>query len=190
MEAKKTVGQATASMVLGILSLVMLGLLTAIPAVICGHMAKKKIKQDPDQFTGEGSALAGLIMGYISIGLNVLVIGFAILAAIAIPLMSGNTDRAMTTEGQAGCTTIGIAAKIHWVENQNFTGIELPTDFEMIAEGDLDGYYFMEEDYVLEALIDGDNYVISAEGGTPENQVKVIMSVVDDETSWSFESGE
>jgi len=89
MQQKQTAGEATASLVLGILSLIMFGILTAIPAVICGHIAKSKIKKDPDNLMGEGQALAGLIMGYITIGLSILVT-IAILAAVAIPLMYGN----------------------------------------------------------------------------------------------------
>ncbi len=89
MQQKQTVGQATASLVLGILSLLMFGILTAIPAVICGHIAKSKIRKDPENLDGEGQALAGLIMGYITIGLSILVT-IAILAAVAIPLMCAN----------------------------------------------------------------------------------------------------
>lgn len=83
MQEQKTVGQAIASLVLGILSFFMFGLLTAIPAVICGHLAKSKIKSDPENLKGDGQALAGLIMGYIVIGLTILMI--PMLAAIGIP---------------------------------------------------------------------------------------------------------
>ena len=83
MEQKKTAGQAIASLVLGILSLILFGLLTAIPAVICGHIAKSKIKHDPENLQGDGQALAGLIMGYLTIGISLLMI--PLMVAIAIP---------------------------------------------------------------------------------------------------------
>lgn len=83
MQQKQTVGQATASLVLGILSLILLGILTAIPAVICGHVAKSKIKKNPENLQGEGQALAGLIMGYIVIAGSIFLI--PMMAAIAIP---------------------------------------------------------------------------------------------------------
>jgi len=73
------------ALVLGIVSIVMCGPLTAIPAVICGHMARAKIKEEPDKWTGDGMALAGLIMGYFSIVATILFFMIAILAAIAIP---------------------------------------------------------------------------------------------------------
>ena len=80
---KQTAGLAVASLVLGILGFMMLGPLGAIPAVICGHIAKSKINANPETLTGEGMALAGLIMGYIQIGSLVLIV--PLLAAIAIP---------------------------------------------------------------------------------------------------------
>ena len=93
MQEKTTVSQATASMILGILSFVVLGILAAIPAVICGHIAKSKIKADPENLQGDGLALAGLIMGYIQIGLSILLI--PLLAAIAIPSFVQARDTAM-----------------------------------------------------------------------------------------------
>jgi hypothetical protein len=65
-------GLAIASMVCGIASIVMLvcyliGALPGIAAVICGHMAMKKIRQAPHAVAGHGMALTGLITGYCSI---------------------------------------------------------------------------------------------------------------------------
>ena len=54
------------SLVLGILAMVCFGVLAAIPAVICGHMARSAIQRDP-ALAGDGMALAGLILGYIAI---------------------------------------------------------------------------------------------------------------------------
>ncbi len=73
------------SLVLGILSVVSCGPVTGIPAIFCGHMARSKIKIDPDNLSGEGMALAGLIMGYFSIVVFVLFIIIGIIAAIIIP---------------------------------------------------------------------------------------------------------
>ena len=80
---KQTAGVAVASLVMAILGFVLLGPLGAIPAVICGHIAKSKIRDNPETLTGEGLALAGLIMGYIQLGSLLLII--PLLAAIAIP---------------------------------------------------------------------------------------------------------
>jgi len=61
---RPTSGAAIASLVLGIISLVTCAL-TAIPAVICGHIGLSAIKQG--QFEGRGMAIAGLVMGYLTI---------------------------------------------------------------------------------------------------------------------------
>lgn len=65
--APKVHGMAVASLVLGIVSLMMFmfGLLAGVPAVVCGHAAMRAIKADPAEYGGNGMALAGLITGYI-----------------------------------------------------------------------------------------------------------------------------
>jgi hypothetical protein len=74
---------ATVSMVFGILSLVCLGILAGVPAVICGHIALGKVKRGEAE--GEGMAKAGLIMGYISIALNILAfIVWLLLVGVAV----------------------------------------------------------------------------------------------------------
>ncbi len=44
----------------------------SVPAVICGHMARKKIKNDPEKYGGDGMAKAGVIIGWINIVLILL----------------------------------------------------------------------------------------------------------------------
>jgi competence protein ComGC len=83
----KTSALAIWSLVLGILGLVLLmaclGVLFAIPGVICGHLAYSRIKRSSGALAGQGMALAGLITGYVSIGLSVFIL--PMLMAIAIP---------------------------------------------------------------------------------------------------------
>ena len=50
---------------------------TAIPAVICGHKARREIRRTGEQ--GDGMAVAGLVLGYLAITIGVLLI----LAAMA-----------------------------------------------------------------------------------------------------------
>ncbi|HKW29935.1 MAG TPA: DUF4190 domain-containing protein [Verrucomicrobiae bacterium] len=75
------------SLVLGIIGLVLLlaciGPLFAIPGVICGHLAYSHIKRSGGALAGQGMALAGLITGYISIGLSIFLV--PMMLAIAIP---------------------------------------------------------------------------------------------------------
>lgn len=79
----QTDGKATGSLILGILSLFFcFSILAGIPAVILGHMSRKNIRQSMGRLKGDGMALAGLIMGYISFAAIPLIL---IIAAIAIP---------------------------------------------------------------------------------------------------------
>ena len=79
-QPSKTDGGAIASMILGIASFVLcLSFLSGIPAVIVGHISRSKIKKSGGRLKGDGMALAGLILGYISF------LFIPIIAAIAIP---------------------------------------------------------------------------------------------------------
>lgn len=81
-----TNGLAIASMVLGLLSLpimlgCMLGILTAIPAVICGHLSLTQLKRNVFQ-VGRGFAITGIVTGYLTILITViLAVVFGILIA-------------------------------------------------------------------------------------------------------------
>lgn len=60
-------GYAIASLVLSIVGIASYGL-GAILGVVFGHIAKSKIKNQPNMYGGDGMATAGLIIGYIVIG--------------------------------------------------------------------------------------------------------------------------
>jgi hypothetical protein len=62
-------GLAIASMVCGIVSLLTCYVhgLAAIPAIICGHMAMKKIRESEVPMAGRGMAIAGLVTGYLGL---------------------------------------------------------------------------------------------------------------------------
>ena len=79
----KTSGKAIASLILSILWLYGIG---SIMAIILGHMARKDVKNSKGKLTGDGIALAGLIIGYTLLA----IITFGILAAVAIPKLAGN----------------------------------------------------------------------------------------------------
>ena len=61
----RTTGFANAPLILGIAQL-LVGPLTAIPAVFCGHTALSSMKQNPG-IPGHGRALAGTILGYLGL---------------------------------------------------------------------------------------------------------------------------
>jgi len=69
---KETSGLAIASLVLSCFSIV-LGLFGCLPGIVCGHLARRDIRRNPDH-GGKGIALAGLIVGYIFLFLFIFVL--------------------------------------------------------------------------------------------------------------------
>ncbi|MFC1467996.1 prepilin-type N-terminal cleavage/methylation domain-containing protein [Verrucomicrobiota bacterium] len=112
--------------------------------------------------------------GFTLIELMVVAIIVAILAAVAIPLMSGNKDRAIATEAQAGIGTIVTALKVHITEEGSapgsVAGAALSTTLSTLKDNELDGKYFNQADY---RVIDSDydnatgtiDYEIDVDGG-------------------------
>jgi threonine/homoserine/homoserine lactone efflux protein len=68
------------SLILAVLSFTCGWLFTAIPAVICGHIARAKIRKSGGALGGRGIATAGLILGYIALVLGIM--GIPLLVSI------------------------------------------------------------------------------------------------------------
>ena len=68
-------GLAKFSFFLGFISLfLMLGIFTALPGVITGHIARSRAISYPHQYTGSRIAMMGLIMSYLSIAALILLV--------------------------------------------------------------------------------------------------------------------
>jgi hypothetical protein len=127
--AVKDSGRATASLVLGILSLPLLflciGPLVAIPAVILGHIALGQIRRSGGMISGSGKAIAGLVTGYLSLAL-----ALPLMAAIAIP----NFIKARETAQKNTCI-IHLrqidGAKQKWALENNKTADDVPTGADL-----------------------------------------------------------
>jgi hypothetical protein len=75
-----TNGKAVGAMVCGVLTTMTMGL-TGIPAVILGHTARSEIKRTGEG--GEGFALAGLILGWLSVAGWAFFLAIMIIAGVA-----------------------------------------------------------------------------------------------------------
>ena len=76
-------GKAIAALVLGVLGIVSCQLL-GIAAIVLGQQAGQEIATSGGRLGGEGFAKAGVIMGWVAVGLLVLgVVGFVFFFAIA-----------------------------------------------------------------------------------------------------------
>jgi hypothetical protein len=60
------------SLILAVLSFTCGWLFTAIPAVICGHIARAKIRKSDGTLGGRGIATAGLVFGYIALVVGIM----------------------------------------------------------------------------------------------------------------------
>jgi hypothetical protein len=119
-------GIAVTSLVLGILAHVCFGPLTAIPAVICGHIALSRIKQSHGALTGQGLAIGGLVLGYVSLAMMVLII--PLMVAIAIPNFIMARQKARTHKCHAQMSMIKYAIDTYQVENDS-----LPPDLDSLT---------------------------------------------------------
>ncbi|QNN47087.1 DUF4190 domain-containing protein [Thermomonas brevis] len=69
---RQTSSLAVISLVFGILGWTLLPFLGSLVAVVCGHMARGEIRRSQGTLEGDGMAVAGLVLGYLVIGLTVL----------------------------------------------------------------------------------------------------------------------
>jgi hypothetical protein len=86
---KKDSALAIVSLVSGLVAWTFLPFIGAIAAVITGHLAKKEIRDSGNNLNGNGMALAGLILGYVQLGLALLMI---ILFVVAIIVFGANLN--------------------------------------------------------------------------------------------------
>ena len=91
-------------------------------------------------------------VGFTLIELLVVVIIVAILAAVGVPLLAGNVERAKGSEAEAGLGTIRTAMRSFLAEHGSYSGasmssIGLNRRADGDAVGDLDGHFYSEEAY-------------------------------------------
>jgi len=86
--------------------------------------------------------------GFTMVELMVVVLIVGILAAVAVPLMSGRIDASKWSEAKAGMGTIASALRSYAAEKGSFSST--PTLAAVgISNNDLDGTYFSHEAYAI-----------------------------------------
>ena len=110
--------------------------------------------------------------GFTLVELMIVAVIVAILAAVAIPLMSANKKRAVATEAEAALGTLRTALRAVYAQKEaynidlNDTAISAGdpvTSIPGITDGDLDGKYFDTDDYAITAIA-ADTYTLTATG--------------------------
>jgi hypothetical protein len=84
----ETSGFAIASLVCSLASWFVIPFIGAIAAVVLGHVARHEIRHSYGRKSGNGLAMAGLVIGYIQIALSLVVIVLFLLLFIAFALES------------------------------------------------------------------------------------------------------
>lgn len=62
---------AIVSLVSGVLGWTVLPLIGSLVAIVTGHMARAEIRRNPRSLTGDGLAVAGLVLGYAMVAIAV-----------------------------------------------------------------------------------------------------------------------
>jgi len=77
---------ALVSLIAGIVGLTIFPLIGSVVAVITGPMARKEIAASAGAQGGDGMARAGIILGWVGIGISVLGVCIACLVFVLVPL--------------------------------------------------------------------------------------------------------
>jgi Domain of unknown function (DUF4190) len=149
--APHTAPAAIWSLVLAILSFFCGWLFTAIPAVICGHVAHSKIRKSGGALGGKSIATAGLILGYI--GVTIGVMGIPLLVSMIqsdrerLHRLATERKEIASDDGKLKVTTSGF-----WVKRSDLN-----------KEASLQAAYNDKEMYVIvitDAKADLDNFTL------------------------------
>ena len=87
--ARPTSKLALVSLVSGILGWVLVPFLGALVAIVTGHMARREIRAAPESLSGDGMAVAGLILGYAQVVLIVLPLCCLVVLFVVSPGIGG-----------------------------------------------------------------------------------------------------
>ena len=104
---------AVTSLVLGIISVMCLGLFAGIPAIILGHTAHRRTRNAPEQYRGAGLAIAGFVMGYASLLTTLIIV---MLVGKSLPQLAQARGQAQRISCFNNMKQIGLAFRV-WAAN-------------------------------------------------------------------------
>ncbi|HEY5911116.1 MAG TPA: DUF4190 domain-containing protein [Verrucomicrobiae bacterium] len=106
-------GLAITSFVLGVAAFALcLGIFTGIPAMICGQIARKRARRAPAEFGGAGLAMAGQVLGYLSVAYMLLI------AILLLPSFGRAPSRSQTAQCTSHMKQIGLALRVWGVDHE------------------------------------------------------------------------
>gem|GEM_PF-1829738 len=148
---------AMVSLVLGLLSFVFGGPLTAVPAIVMGHKARKEMTLHP-HLQGKGLATAGLVLGYLQVALFVvmLVVYFVFALVPMLPSQEEEDHKAICEKNRQMIQE----AKEKWAIEYNQPMSAVPTWTDLNS-------YFETEGLEFPVCPDGGAYVVGEVSAPP-----------------------
>jgi prepilin-type N-terminal cleavage/methylation domain-containing protein len=125
--------------------------------------------------------------GFTLVELMIVAIIVAVLAAVAIPLMSGSKKRAMATEAEAGLGTVRSALRAMYAESADYTKRPGTTDLLVgmvltnvpgIGTKDLEGTFWQTACYKVQAVAQN-AFTIEAKNSTNASLLGVSVTLND-----------
>lgn len=172
-------GRGTLILVLGILSVVMLGFVTGIPAWVMGHGDLKKIKAGVIAAAEEGLTKAGMILGIIGTAISGLVLAVVLIGiflAVGLSVFSARSVEGQQRAIEADLHSLASDAMQFRVENGSFTGYEIPRRLKSNENADFN------------ARIDSpDQITFSARSQKAKGSIKATLGSGGELTDWVYE---
>jgi prepilin-type N-terminal cleavage/methylation domain-containing protein len=118
--------------------------------------------------------------GFTLVELMIVAAIIAILAAIVIPLLANNRERAVATEGQNICNTCATAAKVYYADKGTWPAFaQLP---EVTRNQVNKAKYFLDNPVIGGTY---DNYTVTVTAGANAGGIAGKTLILDDEGAWS-----
>jgi hypothetical protein len=118
-QPSQTSGLAVASLVAGILSWIFLPIIGSFAAIVCGHIARSNIRNSRGTLTGDGMAVAGLILGYGELVLFGLIMIVAVLLGIALPVFSEVQLKGSETKLLSNAKQVATACHLYALDHHD-----------------------------------------------------------------------
>ena len=111
--------------------------------------------------------------GFTLVELMIVVIIVGILAAVAVPMYTGATDKSRATECVAALGTIRSAMRNYYAEHVTYANANFTDGSEIVSSGilevasvDLDGRYFSSECYTFNGAPTADAFSVECDGSS------------------------
>ncbi len=124
--------------------------------------------------------------GFTLVELMVVAIIVAILASVAVPLMSGNKKRALGTEADTMLGSMRTQLRIMYVETGNYLrkpngsalGVGSVTNIPGVIASDIHGRYWNADSYTIDAIT-ANSFTLKATGVSTGDTAGLVITMTD-----------